>query len=226
MFVFSLRRGEKEVTDEEAAKLRHAAAAIITVGGVVWGSGAIFIILESESIIHQVFMAFVIAGMSAGAMAGLTFCLPVFYGFCLPATVMTAGAFFAVGEQPHIIMGAMVLLFAIMLMYFARNVYLSMFNSVRLRFENTALFHRVAEAREAADALVVERTAELRDANRELERRMSEQAVAEKVARDSERQLRLITETCPFSSPSSARICAFVSATNRARPGSENRETN
>ena len=84
-----------------------------------------------------------------------------------------------------------------MLMYFARNVYLSMFNSVWLRFENTALFHRVAEAREAADALVVERTAELRDANRELERRMSEQAVAEKVARDSERQLRLITENLP-----------------------------
>ncbi len=197
IFVFSLRRGEKEVTDEEAAKLRYAAAAVVTVGGVVWGSGAIFVILESESIIHQVFMAFVIAGMSAGAMAGLTFCLPVFYGFCLPATVMTAGAFFAVGEQPHIIMGAMVLLFAMMLMYFARNVYLSMFNSVWLRFENTALFHRVAEAREAADALVVERTAELRDANRELERRMSEQAVAEKVARDSERQLRLITENLP-----------------------------
>ena len=195
--MFALRRHKKILTDEEATKLRLAATAVISVGGVAWGLGEIFVILESESIVHQVFMAFVIGGMSAGAMAELTFCLPAFYGFCIPAILMSAAAFFMVGEQPYFIMGAMVLLFADMLMYFARNVYLSMFNSVRLRFENTELFLRVVEARETVDALVVERTAELRDANRELERRMGEQAVAEKVARDSERQLRLITENLP-----------------------------
>jgi PAS domain S-box-containing protein len=197
LLIFALGRDDKNISDEEATKLRRTATAVISIGGVAWGLGEVFIILEAESIVHQVFMAFVLGGMSAGAMAGLTFCLPAFYGFCAPAILMGAGAYFVVGEQPHLIMGAMVLLFAGMLMYFARNVYLSMFNSVRLRFENFELFHRVAEAREAADALVIERTAELREANRELERRIQEQMTAEKAARDSERQLRLITENLP-----------------------------
>ena len=216
--IFALRPRKKILTDEEAAKLRFTATAVITVGGVAWGLGEIFIILASDSIIHQIFMAFVIGGMSAGAMAGLTFCLPAFYGFCVPAIIMSAGAFFVIGEQPYIVMGGMVLLFAAMLMYFARNVYLSMFNSVRLRFENIELFQRVAEARETADALVIERTAELRDANRELERRVGEQALAEKVARDSERQLRLITENLPV-------LITFIGKDLRFRFGNKSSET-
>ncbi len=197
ILIFTLRRRGKMLTNEDAITLRRAATAVITVGGAAWGVGAVFVILSSDSMVHQVFIAFVIAGMGAGAMAGLTFCLPAFYGFCLPALFMSAGAYFAVGEQPHIVMGAMVILFATMLTYFARNIYHSMFNSVRLRFENAELFQRAAEARETADALVVERTAELRDANQELERRMGEQGAAEKVARESERQLRLITDNLP-----------------------------
>ena len=78
-----LRPRWNALTDEEAAKLRLTAIAVIIVGGVAWGLGKVFIILESDSIVHQVFMAFVIGGMSAGAMAGLTFCLPAFYGFCV-----------------------------------------------------------------------------------------------------------------------------------------------
>lgn len=185
-------------SDAETEGPRRAATAVITVGGVAWGLGTVLVILESDSIVHQVFMAFVIAGMGAGAMAGLTFCLPAFYGFFLPAVFMSAGAYFAIGVQPHITMGVMILLFAMMVTYFARSVYHSMFNSVRLRFENTELFQRVADAREAVDALVVERTAALRDANQELERRMGEQAVAERTARERERQLRLITDNLPI----------------------------
>ena len=216
--IFALRPRKKILTDEEATKLRFTATAVITVGGVAWGLGEIFVILASDSIIHQIFMAFVIGGMSAGAMAGLTFCLPAFYGFCVPAIIMSATAFFVIGEQPYIVMGGMVLLFAAMLMYFARNVYLSMFNSVRLRFENTELFQVVAEACETADALVIERTAELRDANRALERRMGEQALAEKVARDSERQLRLITENLPV-------LITFIGKDLRFRFGNKSSET-
>ncbi len=218
LLIFALRKNDKALTDEEATKLRHTATAVISIGGVAWGLGELFIILESDSIVHQVFMAFVIGGMSAGAMAGLTFCLPAFYGFCVPAILMSAAAFFIVGEQPHFTMGAMVLLFAGMLMYFARNVYFSMFNSVRLRFENYELFHRVAEAREAADALVIERTAELREANQELERRIEVQEIAEKVARDSERQLRLITENLPV-------LIIFIGSDLRFRFGNKTSES-
>ncbi|MDA0231188.1 MAG: hypothetical protein O3B21_13500 [Proteobacteria bacterium] len=216
--LLALRPRNKDLTDKEAARLRRTATAVITLAGVAWGSGEVFIILASDSIIHQVFMAFVIGGMSAGAMAGLTFCLPAFYGFCVPAIMMSAAAFFVIGEQPYIVMGGMVLLFAAMLMYFGRNVYLSMFNSVRLRFENADLFHRVAMARETSDALVVERTAELREANQALERRMGEQALAEKVARDSERQLRLITENLPV-------LIALIGKDLRFRFGNKSSET-
>ena len=152
LLLFALRRRRAALSDEEAIILRRTAASFFAIGGLAWGVGSVFVILESESIVHHVFMAFVIAGMGAGAMAGLTFCLPAFYGFCLPALFMSAAAYFVVGEQPHIVMGAMVLLFATMLIYFARNVYHSMFNSVRLRFENAELFQRAAEARETAGA--------------------------------------------------------------------------
>jgi PAS domain S-box-containing protein len=131
---------------------------------------------------------------------------------------MSAGALFAVGGQPQIVMGVMLLMFASLLIYFGRNVYHSLFLSVRLRFENAALFHRVAEAREAADSLVVERTTELRDANLELERRIEEQAVAEKVARESERQLRLITDNLPV-------LITFIGRDLRFRFANKSSET-
>ena len=73
-------------------------------------------------------------------------------------------------------------------------------------------------AREAADALVIERTSELREANRELERRMGEQALAEKIARDSERQLRLITENLPV-------LIAFIGKDLSFRFGNKSSET-
>jgi hypothetical protein len=111
--LLALRPRKNILTDEEAARLRLRAAVVSTVGGVAWGLGEIFIILASDSFVHQVFMAFVIGGMSAGAMAGLTFCLPAFYGFCAPALMMTAAAYFVLGEQTYLVMGGMVLLFGL-----------------------------------------------------------------------------------------------------------------
>ena len=100
LLLFTLRRRRAALSDEEAIILRRTAASFFAIGGLAWGVGSVFVILESESIIHHVFMAFVIAGMGAGTMAALTFCLPAFYGFCLPALFMSAAAYFVVGEQP------------------------------------------------------------------------------------------------------------------------------
>ena len=60
LVIMVLRRRRKMLTDEEAIILRRASTAVITVAGCVWGLGGIFVILETDSMIHQVFMVFVI----------------------------------------------------------------------------------------------------------------------------------------------------------------------
>lgn len=167
------------------------------IGGALWGGGSAFMILSSNSHWDLVFVGFVSGGMGAGAMASLSGYPPAFLASLLPNFIPCAIAYFAREDEHYPIMGGMIVVFGLALLFFGRTMYRGMSASATLRFANLDLVERLGRAREAAEALVVERTQALSQANRDLERRMRESRKAERALGQAAAQLRLIADNAP-----------------------------
>ena len=78
--------------------------------GVLWGVGAALI--YPSWMLHQLFLAFVIGGMCAGAVTVSSAHFASLAAFVLPASLPLAARFIAEGDRLHAAMGAMALIFA------------------------------------------------------------------------------------------------------------------
>jgi signal transduction histidine kinase len=78
--------------------------------GMLWGVGAVFLSPDAET--YQLFFAFVIGGMCAGASAVNSAHAPTVLAFILPASLPLASRFLAEGSSPLLVSGLMILLFA------------------------------------------------------------------------------------------------------------------
>jgi hypothetical protein len=132
--------------------------------GVGWGSAGVFL-YPSGSMVHQVFLAFVIGGMAAGSVAVLTPRLEVFFAFFLPAVSPIAIRVFLDGDSYHTTMTAMILLYSGALLVTAHRFHRTIQSALELRCENTELVRHLVRAKEQADVLneglqreIIERT--------------------------------------------------------------------
>jgi diguanylate cyclase (GGDEF)-like protein/PAS domain S-box-containing protein len=91
---------------------RFAAGATVT--GCLWGLTAAVILITPNPAFHA-FIAFVIGGMMAGAVAGESAFLPALIGFSIPAVLPVIFAFFARGDAVSITMGLMLATFTAVL---------------------------------------------------------------------------------------------------------------
>jgi len=91
---------------------RYAAGATAT--GCLWGLTAAVILITPDPADHA-FIAFIIGGMMAGAVAGESAFLPALIGFAAPAALPVSAAFFARGDPLSIVMGFMIVAFAVAL---------------------------------------------------------------------------------------------------------------
>jgi PAS domain S-box-containing protein len=142
-------------------------------------------------------MSFVIGGMAAGAMAGLSSWFPALALGTLAMLGPFGAGFFLGMESPQPAVGGLILCYMAALLYFGRNVSLSLARSVSLQIENRALIDDLDAARAASDQMVVTRTMELEDTNRALEERVHEHSLTQRALEQSERQLRSITDNLP-----------------------------
>jgi signal transduction histidine kinase len=163
--------------------------------GLCWGSAGVFLFAEG-SLPHQTFLAFVLGGMTAGAITIYAPKMEVLAGFVVPTLVPITIRFFVEGSEIHQAMGIMTLFCLMMMLIIGQRVHATLVKSLRLQLENSDLVcyltnetqrmeklneklqwevgerQRVHEAlRRAHDDLeseVQRRTAELSQANREL----------------------------------------------------------
>jgi PAS domain S-box-containing protein len=184
-------------SDEQLHRVIPLLIGLTIVGSSLWGLGAVLVVTTSDSLVDRVLIAFVCGGMGAGSMAGLSALARIFYAALIPNLGVAIIVFLAVDAPSNRMMGVMLAVFGAALIYFGRNVRRAIAQSVRLRFENSALVERLAGAREAAEALVVERTQALQEVNQELGKRIAERIAAENVARQSEERLRHIVQNMP-----------------------------
>jgi PAS domain S-box-containing protein len=150
--------------------------------GILWGVSGIFL-FPLHSVAHQVFIAFVLAGMVAGAVGVFSPLLPVFLSFSIPALAPITVRFFAIGDTLHMGMGAMTTLFGLLTYSTARRI-------------NAANKELITLKENFADRLE-ERTAELEATNTQLRREIEERKQVEKALADSERRLADIIDFLP-----------------------------
>lgn len=127
--------------------------------GLCWGLGATFMFPAGET--YQLFFAFVVGGMCAGAVAVNSAHLPSVLAFVLPASLPLAGRFLAEGSPPHIVSGLMILVFA------------GALSLISLRA------HRAFGERVRLQGTLTRQQRELNEANAQLRHEMAERQKAE-----------------------------------------------
>jgi signal transduction histidine kinase len=154
--------------------------------GIGWG-GAGVVLFPVTSITHQVFLAFVLGGMIAGAVGLLSARMPVFLSFVCPAALPIIVRLLTGGDGLARTMGGMAALFTLVIIVTASRLQAIILSSLHLRFDNADLVTAVTAEKERVEHLNTELTAEvterrraedaLRTAHEELEVRVQERTV-------------------------------------------------
>ena len=127
---------------------RFAVGAGIT--GVLWAMLSAVVFLTDAGVLHA-FLAFLAAGMTAGAVTASAAYVPAFYAFALPINLMLATSFLLRGDPVHLAMAAMVFLFAALTGAIARNWNRTIRNSILLGLRNENLVRRLSVQRDRAE---------------------------------------------------------------------------
>jgi signal transduction histidine kinase/CheY-like chemotaxis protein len=155
----------------------------VLANGALWGFAGFFF-FTPQSYFHQIFLAFVLAGMASGGVVTLSSVRGAYPAFLLPALLPYAVRQASVGDGTHFAMTGMTLLYIAMMWIISNRVYATVSESLRLRFANIDLVGDLtrAKARQemdnaALEQRVRERTEELaksEEALRNADRRKDE----------------------------------------------------
>src|SRR5262245_18992012 len=132
--------------------------------GVIWGFVGLFP-LTDDSLLHEMFIAFILAGLSAGGMTTLSSYRGAYFAFLTPAITPYAIRLASQQGDTRVAMGLMLFMFICMMLIISMRHYRSVAASLRLRYENLELLADRSAAAERLEGKVRERTQELAQAN-------------------------------------------------------------
>lgn len=137
--------------------------------GIIWGATGVLSFPE-HSIAHQIFLAFVLGGMIAGATAVYAALQEAFFAYSLPTITPLLVRFFVLNDELHLAMGGMGLLFIGLM-------------CVTMRYNHTQIVASMALSRE------------LGKANQHLQSEVHERQQAEAALRHSQEQLQSVVQS-------------------------------
>jgi two-component system cell cycle sensor histidine kinase/response regulator CckA len=193
----------------------------MALSGIVWGAAVLFL-FPVDSLPHQVFLAFVLGGMVAGAAATFSTVKAAFLSYSIPVLVPLIFRFFSYGDEIHVAMGGITLLFAVLIISTAWRIHAVSALSLKLRLQNKNLVSYLASAKDRAEKLneelrteigerkkaeeelqkhkdhlemlVKERTLEWERANNRLQEEITARITSEELRRQSEVYFRSLIE--------------------------------
>ncbi len=124
----------------------------VGLAGIVWGSAAVFL-FPLDSLGHQVFVAFVLAGMTAAGLLVLAARMEASVVFLLPALLPLILRFFLQSGELYAAMGAMSLLYLAGLLSIASKMNRLIYDFLSLRFDHRALSEEISGRQRAEGAL-------------------------------------------------------------------------
>jgi signal transduction histidine kinase/ActR/RegA family two-component response regulator len=127
-----------------------------------WGAGALAL-FPSGRPMTELLVVFVIGGVMLGSASLLAARPEAFLTFLLPAGLLTSARLVSNGDQEHVLMGLLGIVFTLATIITTWRFHLAIESSFRLRFANQALIENLRRAKDDADAL-----------NRELELRVGD----------------------------------------------------
>ncbi len=130
--------------------------------GIIWGSASIFL-FPVDSIAHQMFLVFVLGGMVAGAAGIYSVIIKSFLAYSLPILIPVIVRFFVIGDDIHLAMGGMTLLFGILMFSTAKRINKVTVSSLRLQFENSDLINHLASEKDRIEELNRNYLAEIKE---------------------------------------------------------------
>ena len=119
----------------------------MVLSGICWGSAGIFL-FPLNSIGHQVFIAFVLGGMVAGAVGVFSVTMRDYTAYSLPTLIPITMQFFLQGTDIHIAMGVMVLLFTLIMLATALRMNTTILSSLKLKLEKRDLIAYLTSEKE------------------------------------------------------------------------------
>ncbi|MBD5801543.1 putative diguanylate cyclase YegE [Azoarcus sp. Aa7] len=141
---------------DAARRWNSAYVAGTALAGCVWGATA-FVMIPSTSAAHEVFVAFVLAGMSAGSITVLAFRMEACLAFLLPTLLPLAFRYLMLGTTLHVVMGVMTSIFLIGMLITALSFNRSVRTSMILRFDKRELEEENRRRDRAEQALLLEK---------------------------------------------------------------------
>lgn len=126
------------------------------VGGTVWGSAA-YLLFPENSVAHQVFVAFVLGGMAAGAISVLAPRMEACLAFLLPEMLPLAVRYLSYSTTLQAAMGVMTLIFLAAILVSAWSFHVVIRNALGLGFDKQVLKAEIVKHHSVQDGLVQEK---------------------------------------------------------------------
>lgn len=159
-FSFHRRFRVEQPNDAEIAAWGRRFVLGSTCAGALWGTAGVLFFSPTD-LPSQTLLSFAIGGLSGAAAGTLSCHLPAFYGFFVLSLGPLVLRTLAEGDRAHVGIGAMLVVFGVVMPRIARNNYEAFARAFRLSIENSLLLERVSLSQR-----------ELRDSNRTLEQRV------------------------------------------------------
>ncbi|MER2513602.1 MAG: EAL domain-containing protein, partial [Nitrosomonas ureae] len=129
----------------------------VLLAGILWGSaGSIFFVADSA--IHQLFLAYLLGGMIAGAMATLSSYKGAFLAFSIPTALPFTYQVIMHESDVQMIIALTYLLFVLTMSRISHQLHQTVTNSLKFRFDNVELLKRLIQTKNQLEQRVAERT--------------------------------------------------------------------
>lgn len=119
----------------------------VLLAGLTWGSAA-FLMFPKDDLVHQLFLAFVVGGVSAAAIATLSVSLLSILLFLTLSIIPLTVRFFSMDLDIAISMGVMLVLFYVMMSVLAFRTHKAFMHHVDLQFESNLREEALRESEE------------------------------------------------------------------------------
>ena len=102
---------------------------------LAWSISALWF-FPTNDITHQVFLAFVLGGMSAGAITSMSYFKSAVYSFLLLVLIPVAFRLFFNETTLGVVMGAMIILYLVILLQLAKQSHMRIIQNITMRIDN------------------------------------------------------------------------------------------